>query len=226
MMAPTSFMTISLSTLKKSSISLALSPIFPMMTPNETKNPIKPVKEKEKKNNIWCEKKYNRALVNSSTNLGCASLRPLKTAFKLVFFSRHTSIHIWKLSSWVHFRSILTLMIHLQNNPFFWLLYLLSVRFNLFYLPVHVLLFTFSASALPGVWCIMNQQLKVRSIVFSNSALDEIKNELGSIYISDRIRTHSGHIREIQYRHRHIRDSFVTSMIQVLLVIKLWWKEY
>lgn len=42
MIAPTSFMTISFSTLKNSNISLALSPILPMMTPKATKNPIKP----------------------------------------------------------------------------------------------------------------------------------------------------------------------------------------
>lgn len=41
-MAPTSFMMISFRTLKKSNISLAFSPIFPMMTPKATKNPIRP----------------------------------------------------------------------------------------------------------------------------------------------------------------------------------------
>lgn len=41
--APTSLITISFRTLKNSSISLAFSPIFPMITPKATKNPIRPV---------------------------------------------------------------------------------------------------------------------------------------------------------------------------------------
>lgn len=42
MMALTSLMTMSFKTLKKSNISLAFSPIFPIITPKATKNPIKP----------------------------------------------------------------------------------------------------------------------------------------------------------------------------------------
>lgn len=41
--APTSLITISFRTLKNSNISLALSPILPIITPKATKNPIKPV---------------------------------------------------------------------------------------------------------------------------------------------------------------------------------------
>lgn len=42
MIALTRRMTISLRTLKKSNISFAFSPIFPIMTPKATKNPIRP----------------------------------------------------------------------------------------------------------------------------------------------------------------------------------------
>ncbi len=42
MIMPTSLITISLRTLKNSSISLAFSPIFPMQIPNATKNPMRP----------------------------------------------------------------------------------------------------------------------------------------------------------------------------------------
>lgn len=43
---PTILMTISLRTLKNSSMSLAFSPIFPMIIPKATKKPIKPTVSK------------------------------------------------------------------------------------------------------------------------------------------------------------------------------------
>lgn len=44
MIMPTSLITISLRTLKNSSINLAFSPIFPMQIPNATKNPMRPIR--------------------------------------------------------------------------------------------------------------------------------------------------------------------------------------
>lgn len=55
--APTSLITISFRTLKNSSISLAFSPIFPMITPKATKNPIRPVIQTKVDKDVFFKKK-------------------------------------------------------------------------------------------------------------------------------------------------------------------------
>lgn len=83
-MALTSLMTMSFKTLKKSNISLAFSPIFPMITPKATKNPIKPKRHGTISSMVWflsrlqqmigyCVKWINKNIFNLWCFLWCFS---------------------------------------------------------------------------------------------------------------------------------------------------------